>query len=70
MDIIWAGHDYEIHVAYEDGGVHIAANKTGLLSLANILIALANDNGRGSHIHLDEYNSLENGSIELLIEKI
>lgn len=47
----------------------IAANREGMLSLANILIDLA-DSQPGDHIHLDEYNSLEEGSAELIIERI
>ena len=47
----------------------MSANREGLLSLANQLKALANESV-GSHIHYDEYNSLEEGSSELLIERI
>ena len=49
--------------------VLISANKEGLLSLAAQLKSLANEEP-GSHIHYDEYNSLEDGSSELIIEKI
>lgn len=50
--------------------VTISANKEGLLSMANHLIALAKDNASGAHFHLDEHNSLEENSSELIIEKI
>ena len=46
----------------------ISANKEGLLSLQQQLAALAEETP-GSHIHYDEYNSLEEGSSELIIEK-
>ncbi len=53
----------------DNGEVVIAANREGLLSLAGQLSALA-DQTPGSHIHYDEYNSLEEGSAELIIAKI
>ncbi|MGX8704644.1 MAG: Imm32 family immunity protein [bacterium] len=46
----------------------MSANREGLLSLANQLSALAEE-APGSHIHFDQYNSLEDGSVELIIEK-
>ena len=57
-------------ISLKNGGdiVTISANKEGLLSLADQLIALANEE-IGAHIHYDEYNSLEDGSNELIIEK-
>ena len=46
----------------------IEANKEGLISLARHLLELAQDNvPEYAHIHLDAYNSLEDGSAELLI---
>lgn len=53
----------------EDGTVLLSANKEGLLSLANHCIALAQELSRG-HFHLDEHNSLEEGSAELIVERI
>lgn len=41
----------------------------GLLSLASQLTTLANE-VNGAHIHYDEHNSLEEGSSEMIIEKI
>ena len=52
-----------------DHEVTISANKEGLLSLACQLKALA-DGMPGDHIHYDEDNSLEKGSLELVIEKV
>lgn len=49
--------------------VTISANREGLLSLASQLQALA-AGAPGNHIHYDEYNSLEEGSSELIIERV
>ena len=57
-----------IGVRIEGGEVLISANRDGLLSLADQLTALAEELP-GAHIHYDEYNSLEEGSCELIIEK-
>ena len=60
---------FEIRVRIDDGAVIISSNKEGLQSLASQLNALA-DGAVGDHIHYDEYNSLEEGSVELVIERI
>ena len=49
--------------------VTISANKEGLLSFAKQLSQLAQQD-QGSHIHYDKYNSLEEGSIDLIVEKV
>ena len=52
------------------GSVVVTANKAGLLSLAKQLLFLAQDEvPMGYHFHLDETNSLEQGSLELIIQK-
>ena len=62
---------FEIHVKIDGQQVVISANKAGLNSLANHLINLAQiDIPAGHHMHLDEFNSLEQGSAEMIIEKI
>ena len=66
--MIWED-GFTIKVISEEKEVVISANKEGLISLSNQLKALANEN-IGSHIHYDEYNSLEDGSSELIIERI
>ena len=68
MEIKWKD-DFEIRFLIEGGTAVISANRDGLLSLAEQLTALAGEEP-GSHIHYDEYNSLEDGSHELIIEKI
>lgn len=59
---------FEIAVKIENGTAIISANKEGLLSLAAQLTALA-EGVPGDHIHYDEYNSLAEGSAEMIIER-
>jgi len=66
MEFIW-NDDFSISVRMEDDAVVISANKAGLLSLARHLETLANE---GGHFHLDQYNSLEEGSLELIVDNI
>ena len=60
---------FSIRVNTDGNTVTLAANREGLLSLADILKSLAEEKP-GSHVHLDEYNSLEDGSVELIAERI
>ena len=60
---------FVIKVEVQNKDVVLSANKEGLRSLANHLQALAEE-PPGSHFHLDEYNSLEDGSNELIIAHI
>ena len=53
-----------------DGTIVISANASGLRSLANHFMALADEESTHSHFHLDEYNSLEDHSVELIVEKL
>ena len=68
MHIEWE-QNFSIKVGVRDGEVTLSANRDGLLSLARIFSALAEETP-GSHIHLDEYNSLEEGSAELIVERL
>ena len=69
MRIEWVG-DFKIDVRLDsDNTVVISANRDGLLSLARQLTTLA-DSFVGSHIHYDDYNSLEDGSIPMIIQKL
>ena len=64
-------NDAEIKVSNVDGEVLIEANADGLTSLANHLLNLAQAAvPSGAHIHLDEHNSLEDGSSPLIITKL
>lgn len=61
---------FNIKTKVENGSIHIVANEKGLESLANHLLNLAQKNIPAKyHIHLDDNNSLDDGSIELIIEK-
>ena len=65
MDIEWVD-GFEIRVKVDHGAVVITANREGMLSLAKQLTALA-EAAPGQHIHYDNYNSLEEGSAEMII---
>ena len=68
MHIEWE-RDFSVKVGVRNGEATLSANREGLLSLARIFADLAEE-PPGSHIHLDAYNSLEDGSAELIVEKI
>lgn len=68
MLITWED-GFEIRAAIRGDEVIISANREGMVSLANILLGLAEEPA-GSHVHLDEYNSLEDGSCELILERV
>lgn len=67
MEIQWMD-GFVISVRIENGAAVISANREGLLSLAKQLAALA-EAAPGSHIHYDAYNSLEEGSLEMIVER-
>lgn len=68
MRIEWEPN-FSIRVGVQGGEVTLSANRDGLLSLSRLFADLAEE-PPGSHIHLDEYNSLEEGSAQLIVEKI
>ena len=68
MKVEWVD-GFEIQVKIQDGTAVISANKEGLLSLAKQFTALA-EGIPGDHIHYDEHNSLEDGSSEMVVERI
>ena len=68
MEVKWVD-GFEIRVTVDSGAAVISANREGLLSLAEQLTALA-DGQPGDHIHYDEHTSLEEGSAELIVERI
>ena len=59
----------KISVNTDDEEVIISANREGLLSLSGQLQALA-EGAPGDHIHYDVYNSLEEGSSEMIIQRV
>ena len=69
MDFSWEP-GFEIRTRIEDdGAMVISCNRAGLISLANHLMALAQERP-GGHFHLDEHNALEEGSAELIVELV
>lgn len=68
MRIRWED-GFEIRTAISNGEMSLSANREGMISLANILRDLAEELP-GTHVHLDECNSLEDGSCELVIERV
>ncbi len=68
METYWVD-GFEIKMSADERGVVISANREGLLSLSRQLAALA-DGAPGDHFHYDEHNSLEEGSAEMIIERI
>lgn len=63
-------YGFNINVKIEANAISIEANRAGLLSLANHLLNLAQEGvPTGMHVHLDEYNSLEEGSCDLVLIK-
>lgn len=68
MELKWE-EGFQIKVGVDGDTAIIAANREGLLSLARIFSGLAEEKP-GSHIHLDEYNSLEENSAGLIVEKL
>ena len=64
-------NDFQIKVSVYNGEVLLEANEGGLVSLANHLLNLAQPAvPSGAHIHLDKYNSLDDGSSDLVIGKL
>ena len=68
MELKWE-EGFSIRVSAEKNTVTLRLNRAGLLSLAGQLAALAEEKP-GSHVHYDEYNSLETGSAELIVERM
>jgi len=61
---------FDIETKYEEGTVIFMANKAGLISLAKHLLNLAQDEIPLSyHLHFNENNSLNEGSVELIVQK-
>ena len=61
---------FTIAVKIQNNTIVVSANEAGLRSLANHFWALAEDHTKGAHFHLDEFNSLEDQSMELIVEKV
>ena len=68
MEFKWE-EGFAIATRIENDTIVLTANAAGLRSLANHLMALADEKSACSHFHLDVYNSLEDNSVELIVEK-
>ena len=68
MKVEWVD-GFEIKAVDKNGEIVIYANREGMLSLAKHFSALA-AGVPGDHIHYDEQNSLEEGSAEIVIERV
>lgn len=67
---VWE-NNFTISVDKDQDSIVISANKEGLESLAWQLLMLSQKEFPiNTHLHYDEYNSLEEGSVELIIKKI
>ena len=67
--LVWEDN-FKIKTSIPCDTITIEANREGLLSLARHILLLAQDDvPNGSHFHLDEFNSLEDNSVELIIGK-
>lgn len=67
---IW-DNDFIIESTIQGNSIVIKANEAGLRSLARHLLTLAqNEVPVGGHVHYDDLNSLENGSCEIILEKL
>lgn len=66
---VW-GDDARIGVRDLGNEIVIEANAAGLRTLAGHLLTLAEDGTPdGTHLHLEEHNGLEEGSVHLVLER-
>ena len=69
IELVWE-NNFKIKTSARDDAIIIEANSDGLLSLARHLIHLSQKEvPHGSHFHLDEFNALEDDSVELIVAK-
>jgi hypothetical protein len=69
LHMVW-DPGFEIRAVVEGGGIHILANRAGLISLARLMLTLADVRvPKGSHWHLDPtpVGELEPESVSLII---
>lgn len=69
IELDWE-ENYKIKTSTPYNTITIEANREGLISLARHILLLAQDEvPNGSHFHLDEFTSLEDNSVELIVSK-
>ncbi|GAA0394129.1 MULTISPECIES: Imm32 family immunity protein [Paenibacillus] len=70
IEFVWEDN-FTILAEKSTDSIVIKANKEGLQSLAKHLLTLAqNEVPVDTHLHYDDFNSLEDGSCEIVIQKI
>ncbi|WP_310551910.1 Imm32 family immunity protein [Paenibacillus glufosinatiresistens] len=70
IEFVWEDN-FTILAQKNADSIIIKANKEGLHSLAKHLLTLAqNEVPVDTHLHYDDFNSLEDGSCEIIIQKI
>lgn len=70
LRLVWEP-DHVIYAEMRGSALLLGVNRDGLITLARLLLTLAQPNvPLGEHVHLDSSNGLEDGSIELIIERI
>ena len=69
IQLVWDdGH--EIWSLNDSGRLYLKANREGLITLARLLLTLAQDDvPLGSHVHLDFEAGLEEGSAPITLER-
>jgi hypothetical protein len=69
LHLEWS-YGFEINITERDGQITIRANEAGLISLAQHLLTLAEKSvPTGTHIHMDASRELEDGSLDLVLER-
>jgi hypothetical protein len=64
-------NDFIFESVFQGNSIVIKANEAGLRSIARHLLTLAQyEVPAGCHIHYDDLNSLEDGSFEIILEKL
>lgn len=65
------GEDCILQAECKEDGIHIQANRNGLIEFAKHLLALAQEDvPEWYHIHYDDWGMLQKGSTKLTIKKI
>ena len=66
----WMHEYFELEVSWHHDDLIITGDAAGLRNLAAQLLALAQDYVySGCHVHLDSDNVLENGSVQVILQR-
>ena len=69
VTLVW-DHGFVLEAKPQTHGVAIRGNQAALRSLARHLLVLAQEGvPDGAHVHLDGGNELEDGSVDLVLER-